>query len=117
MAPGCLKRTQGDRITENPEFVTARTESGSSSTGGEERKGEKEALCSGAQVSAIEREEGGVLLAARLRGDPGPRRGPCGGGKEGMLGCGGWFPGAPPLFFFIFFYFSFPKHFSKAFSK
>jgi len=39
------------------------------------------------------------------------------GGKEGMLGCGGWFPGAPPLFFFIFFYFSFPKHFSKAFSK
>ena len=107
MAPGCLKRTQGDRITENPEFVTARTESGSSSTGGEERKGEKEALRSGAQVSAIEREEGGVLLAARLRGDPGPRRGPCGG-----EGGDAWLRGlvsrssSPFLFYFLLFLFS-----------
>jgi len=31
-------------------------------------------------------------------------------GEEGMLGCGGWFPGAPPLFFLIFFFF---KSFSK----
>ena len=87
MAPGCLKQTQGDRIPENPEFVTARTESGSSSTGGEERKGEKEALRSGAQSSVGERR------GRHARGRAGPLAGPRGlghahegGGKWGSAG-------------------------------
>ena len=94
MAPGCLKQTQEDRIPENPEFVTARTESGSSSTGGEERKGEKEALRSGAQSSVGERR------GRHARGRAGPLAGPRGlghaqeGGKVGF----GW--GPSPFFFF-----------------
>ena len=113
MAPGCLKQTQGDRIPENPEFVTARTESGSSSTGGEERKGEKEALRSGAQSSVGERRgrhARALLLAeahwAAVAGLAGVASGP--GEEEEARGrasrAAAWFPGAPPLFFlFIFF--------------
>jgi hypothetical protein len=92
VAPGCLKQTQGDRIPENPEFVTARTESGSSSTGGEERKGEKEALRSGAQSSVGER-----------RGRR-ARRCCCGLVSRGS---------SPFLFIYFIFCFPFPKHFSQ----
>ena len=104
MAPGCLKQTQGDRIPENPEFVTARTESGSSSTGGEERKGEKEALRSGAQSSVGERR------GRHARGRAGPLARPRGLGHAHEGGESGVRLGSFPFFSF-FLFFLFLKHF------
>ena len=103
MAPGCLKRTQGDRIPENLEFATAWIESASSSTGGEERKGEKEAdswaraVGGGSAPAAVE-------LGRRVTG---PER--KGRGRGLRPGFQGVFP------FFQFFFFVFQSLFGKSY--